>query len=270
MNWLIGSIFLSTELEKLVKEIKEQGHNVKFQDNAANYDEESLEKLFDRDSCTVCYGSIAVSKIAKTVWNPGAFLDLDKFTCSNYYTHFSEFLLNRDYQLWYFSNLINNHFELVELLNSDKWFIKPDDFKLFSGKVVDSKDINSIAAWCHHYGTKSSDILLIAPVQQLLREWRVVVADGKVIAGSQYKNRGEIEHSFDCPKEVWSFAEKVLDHCSYRPERVWVMDIAETAIQNLAVVEINAFSSSGLYCCDKEPIVREVSRISLEENENDR
>ena len=41
------------------------------------------------------------------------------------------------------------------------------------------------------------------------------------------------------------------------------MDVGELE-DELAVVEINSFSAAGLYCCEKEPVVREVSRIALE------
>ena len=51
----------------------------------------------------------------------------------------------------------------------------------------------------------------------------------------------------------------------YYPDSVFVMDVCEDSDGRFWLLEINSFSSAGLYACDKAKIVKEVSAIAEEE-----
>lgn len=45
----------------------------------------------------------------------------------------------------------------------------------------------------------------------------------------------------------------------------FVIDVAETVDNKFSILEFGAFNCAGLYRCNLEPIVRELSRIKEEE-----
>jgi len=49
---------------------------------------------------------------------------------------------------------------------------------------------------------------------------------------------------------------------SYEPDPVWVLDICQLKNGSLKIIEVNSFSCSGLYACDMNPIVENVSRLA--------
>lgn len=53
---------------------------------------------------------------------------------------------------------------------------------------------------------------------------------------------------------------------SFTTDRVLTLDICQTQ-DDLKVLEVNAFSTSGLYACDKDRIVEEVSKVAQDEHE---
>ena len=61
--------------------------------------------------------------------------------------------------------------------------------------------------------------------------------------------------------------EEVLAH-GWHPDPVYVIDIVEDNNGKFWLMELNSFSSAGLYACDKQAIVREVSAIATEEFTN--
>jgi hypothetical protein len=66
-------------------------------------------------------------------------------------------------------------------------------------------------------------------------------------------------HSRGAYKVAWEAARL------YRPEAAWTIDVCRTVHDNYYVLELNSFSCSGLYKCDKDAVVRAVSRAALED-----
>ena len=63
--------------------------------------------------------------------------------------------------------------------------------------------------------------------------------------------------------DAWSLASKIVKE-EWQPDRAYTLDIC-LSDGKYSLLEANSFSCSGLYACPVEPIVREVSRIALEE-----
>ena len=90
-----------------------------------------------------------------------------------------------------------------------------------------------------------------------------MIADGKVIAGSEYRWDGKLDIRRDWPQECWDLADQVAKH-------PWQVDIAYTcdvALTNSGpkIVELNGFSCAGLYACDLNLVVKGVSDAALKD-----
>lgn len=222
----------------------------------------------EEEDCIISYGSLGLIKqvIKQTRWIPGAWCDLKRFACSYYYPRLSRYLLNSDYILIPYGELIRQRQLLWATLSVDNClFVRPDSGdKIFTGKVIDcdpeeyKKDIEFFG----FYDVEPEDLVLVSKPQNVYEEWRLVVVNEQVIAASLYKNNGKLISEQGAPDQVWDLAREIAG--VWQPETCWTLDIARTTT-DYKLIEINSFSCSGLYACDKEVIVREVSKAALEE-----
>ena len=103
--------------------------------------------------------------------------------------------------------------------------------------------------------------VVIAPPKPIGREWRLVVAEDRVIAGSQYAVNGRRAITPDLPAEVRSFAESMLSEVRWRPDPIFMLDLCESA-GRLWLVELNSFSASWLYACDLAAVVSTAAELA--------
>jgi len=106
-------------------------------------------------------------------------------------------------------------------------------------------------------------LCIISSPKVIQSEWRLVIVNKKAVSGSQYRVMGEYKCSSGYPKEALDFANKIASE-DWQPDRAYVVDVAKCD-DEYKLLEINSFSCSGLYYSDMEPIVRELSKIALEE-----
>ena len=112
-----------------------------------------------------------------------------------------------------------------------------------------------------------SSLAMVSFPIDIENEWRMVVADRKVITGSQYRKDREIEISGDVDKEVVEFAEKVLQ-IEWQPHPIFIMDVCKTSSGEYKVVEIGSVNAAGLYDCDIEKILDNTNEIAIREWES--
>jgi hypothetical protein len=93
-------------------------------------------------------------------------------------------------------------------------------------------------------------------------EWRFVVVDQQIVAGSQYKERGVLTIRAECDAEAGRLATTIAGG-SFQPDPVWVIDVCRTADGAYRVLEIGAFSFASLYACDKDAVVDGVSQAAI-------
>ena len=150
--------------------------------------------------------------------------------------------------------------------HTGKMFVRPNSgFKTFAGTVLDigrNLDVD-VKTLDQHTSVMPETLVLYSTAFPLEGEFRFVIADKQVIAGSEYRWDGKLDVRRDWPQSCWDLAQKVADH-------EWQVDIAYTCDVALLdgeprIVELNSFSSAGLYACDLERVVDGVSRAAARE-----
>jgi hypothetical protein len=143
-------------------------------------------------------------------WRPGAYCNTSAFLCSVWYPPLQPFLLNSQWEVLPASDLIKNSSEVLDRIGAgDTFFVRPDGpLKQFSGRVL-RRDQLSFRALDH--GFYYDDIhlpVVVAPVRPVSREWRFVVVDGVVVAGTGYLAESRTAVSQDSSGEPWRFARR--------------------------------------------------------------
>ncbi len=270
MRWLLEPEVFQTDSTSLIEYLEESGVNHTICKFGKSYEEyiEEIQRI-DNSDCIVFHGSLQFARLIlrQTKWI-GVYCNLPKFECLYYYPRFGDYLLNSEYMMlpfgclkdkkdWIFDNFGGN-------TRPDSVFLRPSNgSKTFTGKAR-TKD-----SWDNDIDLLSSRsdpelLVVIAPCKNIQKEWRLVVAENKVIAGSQYSKQGESVRIEGATQEVFEYAEDVLESVKYEPDPIWTLDICENHGE-LKVLEVGSFSCAGLYDCDPEPIVKAVNSIVLRE-----
>lgn len=214
-------------------------------------------------------GSIDFVTRAYHKFTPGAYCKWKHTECLFYYPRLVEFLLNKEASFVPFG-LLQHHVSAFWL---GDFFLRPNSGrKTFTGKVFKNENFHyEFNRWCYEK-LEPEDIVLIAPAREMKREWRLVCLKDEVITGSQYRDRNNLLIADPAvPQDVYDFGNKVaakwwsqqfLDR-----DPVYVIDIAEYE-DELYLLEINAFSCSGLYKCDFDEIIVGVNQVVKEIEDN--
>lgn len=195
---------------------------------------------------------------SEIAWQPGAFCDVAAFHCSAWYPRAREWLANDRWQILPANQLVSGvSAVLAELEAADRLFVRPDSpLKPFSGRVLAADGI-TLAALDHGFYYDDPTLpVVVAPVRAIGREWRYVVADRRVVAGSAYSAAGRTPLADDSTGAPWQFATDVAARLE-PPERVYVLDVCETE-GHLRLLELNPFSGADLYACRADDIVAAV------------
>ena len=192
-------------------------------------------------------------------WGPGAYCNVEAFRCSSWYPKANRWLLQNQYEILPANTLVENPGAVLERFGVDEIFVRPDSpLKPFSGRVLQADNITLQALDHGFYFEDESIPVVVAPVQQVGREWRFVVVDQKLVASSVYVAEGcSTADSTAVEQPVWDFAANIAAEVE-PPERVYVLDVCETA-SGLHLMEFNPFSGADLYGCDLHAIVEAVS-----------
>jgi hypothetical protein len=266
-KWLLQTDIFEENLELLCDEIKRQGMNYSIYDHKHFDDGKEVIGQYEEGDCVIVYGSLQMGQVFKrnSTFIPGVYCDLPKYDCTYYYPYFGNELINSNYVMLPFGELKRRKGFILSILGVDGCvFIRPNSgFKNFTGTVVHQNNWDKDIDWLGSYDVTHDTLVIVSTPRKIEREWRFVVVDDKIVSGSQYRNASGCK--LDEPdKDAERYAQHILDKIPYRPERVWCLDICETA-QGFHVLEVGCFGCAGLYVADKEPIVREVSRVALEE-----
>lgn len=186
----------------------------------------------------VC-GALKLARIARDKgWVPGSFLN-ENFKFDLWLGELGTELLNADFETGTLAS--------VKAGQQSPFFIRPlEDNKAFDGMVMDAE---TLADWRRDPAKvhlQNMDVI-VSPVKQIYREYRLFVVKRKVITGSVYKIGGRPEISTDVEDYVRDYARSVI--ATWTPAESFVMDIALTE-HGLKVIEFNNINSSGFYACD--------------------
>ena len=215
-------------------------------------------------SSVVFHGSLGnAARIANELhWTPGSFCPVDSFRCSSWYESARQWLVHVDWTVCAADELVANARKIAERLRAtDRIFVRPDSpLKPFSGRVVKVANL-TLANLDHGFYYDDETIPVVAaPVENIGHEWRFVIVNRSVIAGSAYdpKTRKPVAAPLD--SAAANFASNVAASIP-EPAIVYILDVCECNDQ-LRLLELNPFGGADLYACDATAIIDAVSSIA--------
>jgi hypothetical protein len=193
-------------------------------------------------------------------WKPGSFCNTNKFNCTSWYKHANQFLLNSKWINIPAKEFVENSNAIFEKLNSqENVFVRPNSpLKPFSGRVIKKDGITLKSLDFGYYFDDPMLEIIVAPVRVVKREWRYVVVNKIVVAGSGYIANGRKSNSDSPNDESWIYAQKIANSID-SPEPAYVLDICESD-DGLYLLELNPFSGADLYACNGDEIVDNLAK----------
>jgi hypothetical protein len=261
VRWVIDPVLVSHSVHsrKLPAAIIDAGHDLVL----AGYDESSknwqVPEFNQYDLATIFYGSKKFVREHSRLCEPGSFGDRATANVSHYLTHLPrEWFLNQYALMTTWGDFCNRRTYWLNFAGG-RAFLRPDSGgKNFTGLVVDREnvdhEINSIQQLSR---MRPEELVWTARAKEILGEFRFVIADGQVIAGSEYRWDNVLDIRSDYPEECRAVAQRVAEH-KWQLDRVYTCDVCLTP-DGPRIVELNGFSSAGLYACDLDAVVAGVS-----------
>lgn len=269
VSWLLDAEVFDYH-EELAAEIVRQGFQCR-SINAPNppYRWEDVDnayrRLFPPGACVVTHADIElVTRVQReALWTPGAFATIAHFYCSYYYPHLRRFLLNEDHAFLPFAELCSREEELFERFGrAGRIFVRPDSpLKLFTGMVAARETFPRDVEFMGFYEFPADSPVVVSSPKSIEREWRFVIADGRVVTGCEYKEGEVFSARPAVAGPAVALAEAVLQ-TGFEPDPVWVLDVCATAEGDFRLMEIGGFSFANLYACDKRAVVSAVSAVA--------
>jgi hypothetical protein len=138
------------------------------------------------------------------------------------------------------------------------FFVRPDSgAKPFTGFVVEPNGRRKIESLIQSIGPET--LVVVAPKKNITAEWRYVVCDGKIVAGSRYLP----DESADYHDLSFRLAEVIASQ-EWQPDRCYTVDIVQHD-GRVYLLEINSFSCASFYSCDLASIVNFASLAAEKE-----
>ena len=247
---------------ELVKAIKKEGYPLfEIKGDFKNAD---VMPFNNWDTPVIFLGSIQMTQMMQkllTQTSPVTYCTQENFKCTNYMSHFGKYLFNDKYSIISMAELERQKFHFYATYGKDTLiFVRPDSGeKPFQAGLVDLQDFDVFMS----YGKDHPHQLVVVSTPKNIRgEWRfVVTSDQDIISCSTYRYQGKITRCASAPPEATKLVKEMLK-VPYYPDRVFVMDVCEDNDGNYWLLELNSFSSAGLYACDMSEIVKKVSTIA--------
>lgn len=267
VKWLVEDDAFPEDTQPFLDAIKASGFEYKIRKFKPCDTQPDFYYLFPQEDCVIFYGSLGLAKQIrrKANWIPGVYYDPPKYDCVTYYAELGKYLVNGNYMMMPFGELIRRKEYIFEHISSDRAvFIRPNrGDKIFTGKVVYKEHYEKDIEIFNISQFDKNELVVVAEPRNLAFEWRFVVVEGKVITGSQYRENDRVANDPNYPPEALKLAEEVAS--VYHPEPVFVVDICLTKSGQYCVMEVGCFSCAGLYACDRLAIIKAVSKIALKD-----
>lgn len=226
-------------------------------------------EIVDEDCPVIFFGSLNTGEYLRTLqknWVPLIWFDKDAFSCRSYYAHWGKFLLQEDYAFYPLAELPRLKGKLYQSFGKEGMvFIRPDaNDKSFSGRLVPE---DNFPKWYEETQDNRPDPAALVVVSSPVRieaEWRFVIADRKLVAGSGYKGGGSLGLSSEYMQKASHFAKEVAT-APWQPRAIYCLDVAYCATGQYRLVEIGGINSAGLYHCELLPVIRAMNEIAVRE-----
>ena len=266
ITWIFDASIVD-RLSSGTKKIHQVAHDLGHHTYMVDRNENGSFTPPDIQGPTVLYGShLFVRNISDGRYQPGALGVNDRTQVLQYLSNLPiEWFLNHDGNFTSWAVFKHKAHSLFDELGSDDLFIRPNSgFKTFSGQVLKRENCeHEISSLDQLSSVMNDTLMLYKAAQKLQGEFRFVIADKQVIAGSEYRWDNILDIRRDWPQECWDLAQQVANHD-------WQVDVAYTCDVALTdsgpkVIELNGFSCAGLYACDLTAVVNGVSEAALKE-----
>lgn len=261
MHWLLEPDVFGDSPHPLARAAQRAGHGVTFWRDDW-WSTGALPELADER--VVFHGSLgnAARIAALGRWAPGAYCSVERLRCSAWYPAVAPWRLNERYVVTTVRALCERPREVAASLGEalEQVFVRPDGpLKPFGGRVV-ALDGLTLQALDHGFYYDDLELpIVVAPATALYEEWRFVVVSGVVVGSSGYQAAGRrTATTTTIPAEATALAKEVAAALP-APDPAYVLDVARTEV-GLRLVELNPFSGSDLYGCDRDAIVAAVAK----------
>tara|TARA_Y100000310_G_C20695203_1_gene825186 strand:- start:2568 stop:3449 length:882 start_codon:yes stop_codon:yes gene_type:complete len=267
VKWVIEDYEHDSSLQPLMDEIEAQGMEYKVPKyvpwRGGTYD------VYPNEDCVVFYGTLNLGyQLQKEKgWVPGVYCNRQNFCCVTYYSYWAQYLLNHDYIILPLLEIKRRENFVFDMFGIDNCvFIRPDSgAKTFTGGILKREEIDrEFESFQTYSGMPLDQIFTIISTPKVVKkEWRLVVVDKSVLTCCQYHTDGKLDVVAEEDKNAIFLAERMA-RGEWQPDRAYTLDIC-LSNGEYYLLEANSFSCSGLYESNPVPIVREVSRVALEE-----
>lgn len=257
------TIFILDEFSRLKNDLglptledsaRDQDHSVITAKYDRMYGEIHLSSPLVQNETTIVHGTIEFCRAFRKKYPfacPGVYSNENTENFNKYAVYLRDYLLNDEYYILPWG-------EFCARGITKPIFIRPNSgLKQFTGFVITPDNFNFEINSKNQIERVDSDLLcVISPVRHIKNEYRFVIIDSKVIAASHYSwEKDDLE--LDIPQECYNLAE-IIAALPWQADYAYICDIALVG-DGPKVVELNSFSSSGLYNCDTKEIVKNIT-----------
>jgi len=266
-KWIIEDFEPDNQFDRLAQEVKRQGYECVI----LKYEpfQSGTFKQYAPEDCVIVQSSLQLASqlLREKKWVPNAWMNLKAYECSSYYAQLGKYLFNDVYAMLPRAEVTRRLKWIFDTFGKeDCVFVRPSSgFKTFTGQVFKLESFEKNWQWVIEFS--EPDCLVVVSTPKIIKaEWRFIVKKDNVITGSLYKRDGKREYREICDedKNAYELAD-LIAHSDFQPDPVYVVDVCQGADDQCYVLEVGSFSCAGLYGCNMEKIVTEVSKIALKE-----
>ena len=210
----------------------------------------------------ICIGSVKIIDL----WSKGflpkeaaVFYDEEKFDQLFYSCYFpKELLLNGGATYGKFGIMKDRPMSVDS-------FVKPSkDLKAFAGMVIEAgrtiaEEVFSRQVSSSFSENPDDEVVLVAPLKNIKKEYRNFVVDGKIVDSSIYKIGSKITYEVPTKEEreeIQAFFDVIKGY--YEPHDNYVVDFAMLEDGTWNLIEYNCFNCAGMYATDRRKIFKAV------------
>ncbi len=256
MTWIIeNEAFAGGDI--LLPLLKELGKDIILWDDNFWNTKEYLH--FPKNS--IFHGSLGnASRLRKDLsLVPGSLCDEIGFSYSYIHENYGDYVLNKDVLFTTIAELIENP-SLTEILDSEKLFARPNSpLKEFSGRIIPSENLTPAHFDYGFYHENINLPIVLAPLKQIEKEFRLVCVNHQILTGSEYLADGRKSGRTIIPEDsedAFVFAQKIADERKQN-DFAYIIDVCSSE-GKLFLVEMNPFSGADLYHCDARKIIEAI------------
>lgn len=264
-RWIVENFTHESSYMDLVKAIKAAGCDLK--EIKGDFKKADLDG-YDGAAPVLFLGSIGMTVMVQEQLRdrcfPIAYCTQDRYLCTRYMSHFGKFLFNDRYAILSLKELQRNKWLYYGIFGKEAIiFIRPDSGqKPFQAQLLDLLDFDRFVE--SQRGIEH-DLVVVSSPKTIRGEWRFVVSSRQdIISQSTYRYQGQICKIPSAPQGATDLVKEILK-VGYYPDAVFCIDICEDNDGNYWLLEINSFSSAGLYECNKADVVQKVGAIAQED-----